>query len=76
VDAERVDPEIIGLLGIARGNVAGNSFIESESREQAETRCEAFFAVPAFFADGSEDRGCGDIFGSSWGFDHMSRIHA
>ena len=33
MDAERIDPERVGKLRIARGDVSGDSFVEAEFRE-------------------------------------------
>ena len=47
VHAEGVDPEMVGTFGIAGGDVAGDAFIESKTREQAEGSGQALLAMPA-----------------------------
>jgi hypothetical protein len=49
VHSERIHPEMIGQNRVARGNVAGDSFAETECSEQAERSGEALFAVQALF---------------------------
>ncbi len=39
---------MIGALGIARGDVSGDSFIEAKAREKAERAGEFLFAVAPF----------------------------
>jgi hypothetical protein len=38
VHSERVDPKMIELFRIARGDVASDTFVESETREKPERR--------------------------------------
>ena len=45
--AERVDPEVIGQLGVAGGDVSGRALAEPEASEQAEGRGEPLLAMPA-----------------------------
>jgi len=45
VHAERIDPEMIEVLGVTGGDVPRDAFIESEAREQAEGGGEALLAV-------------------------------
>jgi len=42
---ERVDPEVVGELGVARRDVAGDALLEAELGEQPEPRGEALLAV-------------------------------
>ena len=49
VQAERVHPETIGPLGIARGDVAGDAFVEAELGKEAKGSGEAFLAMTALF---------------------------
>ena len=51
VHAERVDPEVVGQLGVACGDVAGDALVEAEAAEQTERRRQVLFAVQAFFFD-------------------------
>src|SRR4051812_31668946 len=53
VHAERVDPEVVGHLGIAGGDVARDALVESEAAEQTERGSQVLFAVQAFFFDGA-----------------------
>ena len=46
--AERVHPEVVGELGVARGDVAGRALAEAEPAEQAEGGGEPLLAVAAF----------------------------
>ena len=52
--AERVDPEVVEPLGVARGDVAGDALVEAELAEQAEGGGEALLAVPPLLVDGRE----------------------
>src|SRR5277367_3588401 len=54
--AERIDPEVVEQLRIARRDVPGNPFAEGKLREKAEGRCQALLAVQAFLCDGCECR--------------------
>ena len=47
VHAERVDPEVVGVLGVAGGDVAGDALVEPEPAEDAEGRGEALLQVQA-----------------------------
>jgi hypothetical protein len=47
VQTERVDPEMIEPLRIARSDVAGNAFIKAKARKEAKGCGEALFAVTA-----------------------------
>jgi hypothetical protein len=42
------------MLGIVRGDVAGDAFVEPEAREQAERAGEVNFAMAALFLGGGE----------------------
>ena len=65
VHAEGIDPEPIGVLGIAHGDMAGDAFAESEAREQAECAGQMDFAMAALFFYGRESRGTFEVFDSS-----------
>ena len=56
VHTQRVDPEMVEQFGIACGDVARHTFVESELPEQAEGGREALLAVPAFVVDVVEFR--------------------
>ena len=43
--AEGIDPEVVEPFGVARGDVPGNSLVESQATEDAERSSEALFAV-------------------------------
>src|SRR5215470_18989448 len=45
--AERVDPEMVGAFGIARGDMAGHAFVETKLGKQAESGSETLLAMPA-----------------------------
>ncbi len=51
VHAERIDPEVVGQLGIARGDVARDALVEPEAAEQTERRRQVLFAVQALLFD-------------------------
>src|SRR5690606_37533637 len=46
---ERVDPEQVGVLGVAAGQVAGDTLVEAELVEQAEGRGHPLLEVGAGF---------------------------
>ncbi len=54
--ANGIDPEVIGELGIARGDVAGHAFAEPEGAEETETGGQALFDVRALVLDVVERR--------------------
>ena len=54
VHAERVDPEPVQVLRIARGDVAGDALVEAELAEQPERRREPLLAVQPLLLDGVE----------------------
>ena len=56
VHAERVDPKMIELFGIACGDVSGDTFVESETREKPEGGGQHSFAVQSLFRRGGEHR--------------------
>jgi hypothetical protein len=72
--AEGVDPEAIGMFGVACGDVAGDAFAETEFGEEAEGGGETLLAVKAFFGRGGEGgrfRCAGDFdLGGEGGFRH------
>ena len=49
------------MLGVARGDVAGDALVEPELAEQAERRGEALLAVQALLLDGVELREEGEV---------------
>ena len=51
VHAERIDPEVIGQLRIACGDVARDALVEAEAAEQAERRRQVLFAVQTLLFD-------------------------
>ena len=55
-DAERVDPEVVGELGIAHRDVAGDALAESEPAEDPQRAGELVLAVVALLLDGGERR--------------------
>ncbi len=61
VHAERIDPEMIEVFGVAGGDVSGDAFIESEAREQAEGSGQALLAVLALLGDGGKGRRSGNV---------------
>src|SRR4029077_2239929 len=61
VHAERIDPEMIEVLGVAGGDVPRDAFIESEAREQAEGAGEALLAVLALLCDSGKCWRSGDV---------------
>jgi hypothetical protein len=54
--AEGVDPEVIGQLGIANGDVPRHAFVEAELSEQPEPRGKPLFAVEALVLERGEGR--------------------
>ena len=54
--AERVDPEVVGELGIADGDVPGHAFAEAEPAEDAQRAGELLLAVQALVLHGRERR--------------------
>src|SRR5471030_2145990 len=73
INAERIDPKAIGLLGVAGGDVAGHSLIESVTGKQTEGRGEAFLAVAALLGKGGEGARRRQVLDSSWSFGHIDR---
>ena len=53
---ERVDPEVVGVLGVAGGDVAGHALVEAELAEEPERGGEALLAVQALVLDGRAAR--------------------
>ena len=70
VEPERIDPEALGLFGVARGDVARDAFIEAVAREQAERRGELLFAVEPLGGDGL------GLLLEAGGFEELWRGHA
>ena len=59
-EAERVDPEVVGELGVAHGDVAGDALAEAEAAEDAQRAGELLLAVEALLLDGVERRRPGE----------------
>jgi len=53
--AERIHPEMIFPLGIARRDVAGYSFAETEFAEEAKRRGQTLLSMQTLFSNGFED---------------------
>ena len=51
-EAERVDPEVVGELGVADRDVAGDALAEAEAAEDAQRAGELLLAVEALLLDG------------------------
>src|SRR6516162_1462215 len=51
---ERVDPEVVGELGVARRDVASNALRESEAAEEAKRAGQSLLAMEALLLDGGE----------------------
>ena len=68
--AERVDPEPIGVLGIAAGQVAGDALVEPEAVEQPERRGHALLQVHALLVGRLE---LGELVGATIGHGCSSR---
>ena len=60
VHAERVDPEVVGELGVPGGDVAGHALVEPEAGEEPERGRQALLAVQALVLDRCEDGRCQD----------------
>jgi hypothetical protein len=73
VHAEGIDPEVVGVFGVADRDVAGDAFGETETAEEAEGGGEADFSVTAFLGGSREGGGRSEIFDPSGSFDHMSK---
>ena len=54
--AERVDPEVVGALGVPGGDVAGGALVEAEPPEEAEGGGQALLAVAALLLHALESR--------------------
>src|SRR5262245_47628757 len=54
--AERVDPEMIRPLRVARRDVSGRPFIEPVDREETKGRRQSLFAMQSFLFDAAEGR--------------------
>src|SRR5689334_6005903 len=55
VHAERIHPKARRELGVARGDMPGDAFVESESREESEGCREALFTMPPLLGERSKD---------------------
>jgi len=55
VHAKGIHPKMIEPLGIARGDVPGDAFIEAEAREEAKRGGEALFAMATLFGGSGKD---------------------
>src|SRR5262249_51888983 len=53
---KRIDPEMIRSRRIARRNVSGNAFVETELGEQTECASQTFFAMASFLFHGCKLR--------------------
>ncbi|MEY4362599.1 MAG: hypothetical protein RL391_1905, partial [Actinomycetota bacterium] len=53
---ERIDPEVIGLLGVAHGDVAGHALSETEPTEDAQGTGQALLAIEALLLERVERR--------------------
>ena len=62
MDAERIDPERVRKLGIARGDVARDPLVEAEFREQPEPGGKPLLAMQPLFARGSRTSAAWAIF--------------
>src|SRR5882757_10243198 len=51
VHAERVHPEVVGQLGIARGDVPGDALVEAETTKEPERGGEVLLAVEPLLLD-------------------------
>src|SRR5215467_11424951 len=56
IHSEGVDPEMVVLFGVARGNVPGDAFVEPELGEEAEGGGQPLLAVQSLFLDRIESR--------------------
>src|SRR5688572_5264625 len=56
VHAKGVHPERVGVLRIARGDVARETLIETELREQPKRSCETLLSMQPRFHHGGESR--------------------
>src|SRR5580658_5326353 len=54
VNAKTVQPESVGELRIARGDVSGDALIEPELREQTKCRSQPLFAMQALLTHGGK----------------------
>ena len=69
MQTEGIHPETIESLGITRGDVAGDAFVETIFGEEAERGREAFFAMTALLGGRSENgRARNAIHKSAWRF--------
>src|SRR5471030_374284 len=68
IDAERIDPKTIGLLGGRGGNKTRNYLIESITGKQAEGCGEVCLAVAALLGKGGEGARRRQVLDSSWSF--------
>src|SRR5215472_10359708 len=59
--AKRIHPEMVGALRIARGDVPGHAFVETELGKQAEGGGQALLAVAALLLWGCEFGNCGNL---------------
>ena len=59
--AERVDPEVVGELGVAHGDVAGDAFAEPEAPEDAQRAGQLLLAVEPLVLDRLEGRRPGEL---------------
>ena len=57
VHGERVDPEVVGQLGVAGRDVAGHALVEAELGEQPEAGRQPLLPMETLVLDGGERRG-------------------
>src|SRR6266478_3813362 len=60
VHAERIDPEMIEALRIARGDMAGDAFVKSAARKKAGRAGELFFAMTPLLGGSGKHGRAGD----------------
>src|SRR5262245_9753954 len=56
IHAERIDPEMVRLFGVARSDVPRDAFVKSEFGEETERRCQSPFPVQPLLFDRVESR--------------------
>ena len=59
--AERIHPEMVRPLRVARRDVPGHALVKTDFREKPERGGEPLFAVAAFLFDGGEFRNRGNF---------------
>ena len=74
VHPERVDPEPVGVLGVARGDVPGDALGEAEPAEDAERRRKLLLAVQALLLEGVASRIAGRTGARLLGHRHLDLL--